>query len=184
MSLLHSDDPTYDDARIGRGFRLTGLFFAVLGVLAILAPAVATVVIEQFVAWLLILWGLAGLSFAFSFRSFPEWRLVAAGFVAVLLAGIAFVVMPGAGAAVLTGVLIVVFLLEGIVSILLGMRLSGHVGNWRWIIFSGACSFVLGMILLSAWTDAAHWAIGFMVGVNFISTGLSLLLLAPLQRPT
>ncbi len=184
VSALHPHDPSYAVARTGRGLRETGYVFAAVGLLAILVPTVATLVVEQLVAWLLILWGLAGLMFAFSFRAFSEWRLVAAVFVAVLLAGIAFVIRPGAGAAVLTGVLITVFLLEGVLSILLGMRLSGHVDNWRWIIFSGICSFVLGMILLISWTNAARWVIGVMVGLNFLSTGLSLMLLARrVQKP-
>ncbi|MGY9049519.1 hypothetical protein P775_24150 [Puniceibacterium antarcticum] len=182
MSVLHPDMPSSVGDKARRGFRVTGLVFAGLGLLAILVPTVATFVVEQLVAWFLILWGIAGLLFASSFRSFSEWRLVAAGFVAVLLAGIAFVLMPGAGATILTGVLISVFLLEGVLSILLGLRLSGNLDSWRWIIFSGACSFALGMILLIAWTDAACWVIGFMVGLNFLSTGLSLLLLSRVKK--
>ncbi|SNR57849.1 HdeD family acid-resistance protein [Puniceibacterium sediminis] len=178
MSAPDYESPLQIENRIRRGFRITGVIFAALGLAAIVAPGVATMVVEQLVAWLLIVWGLAGLMFASSFRAFSEWRLIAAGFVAVLVAGIAFVLLPGAGAAVLTGALITVFLLEGIVTILLGLRLRGQVSNWRWIIFSGVCSFVLGMALLIAWTDAARWVIGFMVGLNFLSTGLSLLLLA------
>ncbi len=184
MSVLQLNDPPDSHLRVNRGFRITGFVFAALGLAAIIVPTIATLVVEQLVAWLLIVWGIAGLMFASSFRAFSEWRLVAVGFVVVLLAGIAFVLLPGAGATVLTGVLITVFLLEGLLSILLGLRLSGHVDNWRWIILSGMCSFTLGMVLLIAWTDAARWAIGVMVGLNFLSTGISLLLLARVQEPT
>jgi uncharacterized membrane protein HdeD (DUF308 family) len=139
--VLHPDHQTCVDDGVRRGFRLTGIVFAALGALAIIAPTMATPVAEQPFAWLLVLCAIAGVIFAAGFRAFSEWRLLAAGFVAVLLTGIACVLLAAAGAAVVTGVLISVFLLEGVLSILLGLRPSGHVDDWRWIIFNGVCSF-------------------------------------------
>ncbi len=75
-------------------FRNVGLIFAVLGLAAILAPAVATLVVEQMVAWLLVFWGIAGLIFARSLREISEWRIVALVFAVVLVAGLVFVVFP------------------------------------------------------------------------------------------
>jgi uncharacterized membrane protein HdeD (DUF308 family) len=168
--------------QISGGFRTIGIIFAVLGALAIMLPVVATVVIEQLIAWILIFWGVAGLMFAYNFRPLAEWRIVAMIFAAVLAAGLGFVVFPGAGASFLTIMLIIVFLLEGVISILLGLRMSGQLGGWGWIIFSGTCSFVLGLVILMQWPDTAKWVLGFLVGLNFLSTGLSLLLIARTAR--
>jgi len=166
----------------GRGFRNIGLIFAALGVLAIVAPAIATVVVELLIAWILVLWGVAGILFARSFRAFSEWRIMAAGFVAVLLLGLWFLFVPGVGASFMTVLLIVAFLVEGALSILLGLRMSGQLPNWPWIVFSGACAFVLGLIVLFQWPQTTGWVIGFMVGLNFLSTGISMLVIARALR--
>jgi hypothetical protein len=39
------------------------------------------------------------------------------------------------------------------------------------------------MILRIVWTDAARRVIGFMVGLDFLSTGMTLMLLARVSKP-
>jgi len=178
---VQSADPFHPRPE-GQGFRNTGWVFAVLGVLAILAPMIATVVVEQLIGWILVFWGIAGILFARNFRAFSEWRIVAAGFVAVLLLGLWFLFVPGVGASFMTVLLIVAFLVEGGLSILLGLRMSGQLPDWPWIVVSGACAFVLGLIVLFQWPQTTSWVIGFMVGLNFLSTGISMLAIARALR--
>jgi uncharacterized membrane protein HdeD (DUF308 family) len=159
-------------------FRAIGVVFAVLGLLAVLAPVVATVVVEQLVAWLLVFWGLAGLLFARGFRVMSEWRLIAWVFAAVLVAGLAFVFFPGRGAAFLTAIMVIVFLLDGTISILLGLRLRGQLQGWGWVLASGIAGFVLATIILVQWPTSSTWVLGFLTGLNFLSTGASMLLLS------
>ena len=162
----------------GRGLRNTGLMFAALGGAALLVPVVASVVVEQVFAAMLLIWGLSGVMFAYVFRGFSEWRLVAVGFVAMALVGLWFLIFPGVGEATMTALLIAAFLVEGILSILLGLRMGGQLANAPWVVASGACAFVLGMVLLFQWPMAAAWLIGALVGLNFLSTGLTLLMVA------
>ena len=145
--------------RSAQSFRTVGIVFAALGVLAILIPAAATVIVEQLVAWLMLFWGIAGLLFARS-----------------------FMIYPGTGAAAMTAILIAVFLMEGILSILLGLRMSGQVTHWQWIVASGACSFILGAVILSQWPQTTNWVVGFLVGLNFLSTGIAMLLVSRVAR--
>lgn len=170
--------PVQEPLRFGTGFRNVGLVFASLGVAAIVAPAVATLIVEQLVAWLLVAWGLAGIAFALSFRAYSEWRIVAAVFASVLIAGLIFVVFPGRGVALLTGLMVVAFLLEGTLSILLGLRLSGRIPRWRWVIASGVCAFLLGVAILVQWPATSTWVLGLLAGLNFLSTGLAMLMLS------
>ncbi|WP_323036420.1 HdeD family acid-resistance protein [Pararhodobacter sp.] len=170
--------PVQEPLRFGTSFRNVGLLFAGLGVAAIAAPAVATLIVEQLVAWLLVFWGLAGIAFALSFRAYSEWRIVAVVFASVLIAGLIFVVFPGRGAALLTGLMVVVFLIEGVLSILLGLRLSGQIPRWRWVIASGACAFLLGVSILVQWPTTSTWVLGFLAGLNFLSTGLAMFMLS------
>ncbi|NIZ12741.1 HdeD family acid-resistance protein [Phaeobacter sp. HF9A] len=165
-------------AKIGKSLRTVGIIFATLGVLAMLVPAVATLLVEQLVAWLLVLWGGAGLFYARSFKDFSEWRIVAIGFGVIAAVGLGFLFFPSLGAAFMTAILVAVFMLEGVLSVLLGLRMSGQIANWQWIVASGACSFVLGVVVLMQWPETAKWLLGFLAGLNFLSTGVSLILVS------
>ena len=164
--------------------RLTiiGIVFAAVGVLAILLPAWATLAGEMLVAWMLTLWGAVGLWFAWEMRPAKEWRYAGVAFAITLLLGLMFLLFPGVGIETLTIVMMVVFLMEGVVSILLAMRMSGHMRNWGWLAFSGLCSLIIGAIILIGWPETAVWTLGVLLGVNFLSTGLSLVMLGKTAR--
>jgi uncharacterized membrane protein HdeD (DUF308 family) len=165
--------------------RLTiiGAVFAAIGVIAILLPTVATFAAELLVAWMFILWGGAGLWFAWEMRSAPEWRYGAVAFALMLIAGLIFAVFPVAGIETLTVLMMISFLMEGVVSVLLGLRSSVHMSNWGWLIFSGACSLIVGIVILIGWPGTATWTLGLLMGINFLSTGLSLIMLGRSIKP-
>jgi uncharacterized membrane protein HdeD (DUF308 family) len=165
-------------ANIRNSFRNLGLGFAALGVAAILAPVVATLVVEQLVAWLFVFWGLAGLASANSFRAIFDWRIVTLFFAAVLIIGLSFVFFPDRGAAFITGFIVIAFLLDGALSITFGLRLRNQISSWRWIIASGASAVILGAVILVQWPTTSTWVLGFLIGVNFLSTGISMLLMS------
>nr|WP_298411799.1 DUF308 domain-containing protein [uncultured Halomonas sp.] len=155
-----------------------GIVFAIIGALVIVLPVWATLAGESMVAWLMALWGAAGLWFACEMCPAREWRYAAAAFGVTLLLGLAFLLFPGVGIAALTIVMMLVFLMEGVISILLGLRMSGHLRHWGWMIFNGACSLIVGLVILIGWPETAVWTLGLLLGVNFLSTGLSLIMLA------
>ena len=157
---------------------LVGVILAVLGVLAILLPSVATFGAELLVAWMLTLWGAIGLWFSWAIRPAPEWRYGVAAFGLLFVLGVALVLFPLAGIAALTVLMMLSFLMEGVLSILFALRTSAHVSNWGWLVFSGLCSFAAGIVILFGWPWTASWTLGLMLGLNFLSTGLSLVMLA------
>lgn len=171
------------DTTTGKGFRNTGIVFGALGLLALLVPSVITLLVEQLTAIILVIWGISGIILALNFRGVSEWRIVAGGFAAMLAVGLWFLFFPGIGAKVMTALLIVAFLTEGLLSILLGLRMSGQLPNWLWVVGSGGCSFLLGLLLLYQWPLTATWIIGVVVGLNFLSTSVMLLLIARALRP-
>lgn len=158
--------------------RTAGIILSVLGALAILLPSVATLGAEVLVAWLLTLWGAVGLWCSWSIRPAPEWRFGVAAFGLLFAAGVALVLFPLAGIAALTVLMMLSFLMEGILSILFALRSSAHVPNWGWLVFSGVCSFAAGFVILFGWPWTASWTLGLMLGLNFLSTGVSLVMLA------
>ena len=106
---------------LSRRLMILGLVFAAIGALAILLPAWATLAGEMLVAWMLTLWGAVGLWFAWEMRPAKEWRYAGVAFAITLLLGLMFLLFPGVGIETLTIVMMVVFLMEGVVSILLSM---------------------------------------------------------------
>ena len=146
--------------------------------LAILMPHIATFGAEILVAWMLTTWGALGLWFSWAIRPTPEWRFGFAAFGLLFLVGVALVVYPVAGIATLTVLMMLSFLMEGILSILFGLRSSAHVSNWGWLVFSGLCSFAAGVVILFGWPWTASWTLGLMMGLNLLSTGLALVMLS------
>ena len=172
-------------ARAGvRYLRRVGIALVVIGLIATLLPHIATVGAELMVASMMTLWGAVGLWFSWAIRPAPEWRLGFGAFGVLFLIGVAFLLFPFAGVAALTVLMMLSFLMEGILSILFGLRSSAHVSNWGWLVFSGLCSFAAGIVILFGWPWTASWTLGLMMGLNFLSTGLSLVMLARPARTT
>lgn len=167
--------PNEDAARAGRILGWLGYGFAALGILAILAPAAATVAAVVFVAALMLVWGVLGVAMSFALRPLPEWGISAVAFGLLAALGAIFIAFPRIGIETLTLFAIAGFLVEGVVSILIGLRSSRVGGGWRWMVASGVASLVLGLIVLIGWPGTATWLVGLLFGINFLTTGIALL---------
>ncbi|MEE4015554.1 DUF308 domain-containing protein [Roseibium sp. FZY0029] len=167
-----------------RRLTIIGVVFVVVGLLVMLLPSIATLAAERLVASMLILWGGAGLWCMVEMRSAPEWRYGAGAFAFMLIVGLIFVIFPVAGIGTLSILMIIAFLIEGIVFILLGLRSSSYLANWRWLVSSGACSLIVGLIVVLGWPNSAPSMLGLLLGANFLSNGLSLVMLSRSGRAT
>lgn len=154
------------------------MVFVVLGILAVALPGWATIALEQLLAALLVVWGIGGIGFALSLRPRPAWSMTAAVFAMVLILGVIFLLFPTVGVRTVTIVIVTVFLLEGVLSISFGLSLRGLVSGWVGMVLSGAMALIIGLIVLSGWPGTAGWILGLLVGVNFLSTGLALLVIS------
>ena len=54
--------------------------------------------------------------------------------------------------------------------------------NWGWMLFSGALSLLLGVMLWSGWPENSIWLIGLLVGISLISSGISRIMLSLVVR--
>lgn len=167
---FHGTGAPQDIHRMG----IIGAVFSVIGVLAILLSALVPLAAESLVAAMFVLWGAAGFWFVWEMRFAPEWRYGAVVFALMLLAGLVFEVFPVAGIETLIIIMMLSFLMEGIVFILFGLRSSARFASWGWLTFGGACSLIIGLVIMIGWTSTANWEIGVLMGLNFLSNGLSL----------
>lgn len=172
-------DPTHGGGRDpGRGILISGIVFIVLGLLALALPVIATLAVELLIAWLLLFWGAGGVAMAWSMRDASGRVAMTAFFLMILALGLIFLFVPRVGLSTLTLVLAAIFLLEGGLTIGLGLRLREVSGRWAWIVASGVAALLLGVLILTGWPGTAAWVIGLIVGVNFLTTGLSLVMLS------
>jgi uncharacterized membrane protein HdeD (DUF308 family) len=78
-------------------------------------------------------------------------------------------------------VLAALFIIEGALEIGMGFRIRPKQG-WGWLLFSGIIAVAAGVLVFAGLPSTATWAIGLLVGVNLLASGLSFMLLAAAAR--
>jgi uncharacterized membrane protein HdeD (DUF308 family) len=192
MAAARSDDVRETGYSLGGAVRrhwvlfLTeGIVLVILGVLALLAPAVASVAATVFFGWLLLLSGVIGLVATFRARHAPGfwWSLLSA--VIGIAAGILLLGWPLLGTLSLTAVLIAFLLAEGAVSIMYALEHRNALsGRWGWMLASGILDVGLAVLLFLGLPGTALWALGLILGINMIFGGWALIFMALHARPT
>jgi uncharacterized membrane protein HdeD (DUF308 family) len=77
----------------------------------------------------------------------------------------------------LTILLAALFLAEGVLEILIAIRIRPFAG-WRWLLASGVIAILVGLLIALELPSSADWAIGLLTGINLISGGGVLVFLA------
>jgi uncharacterized membrane protein HdeD (DUF308 family) len=160
-------------------FLTEGIVLAVLGLIAVIVPPIATLTVEILIGWLLLASGIVGLVSTFRTRGAPgfAWSLVSA--LIALAAGIILLTWPLSGTVSLTLVLSIFLLFEGVVSIALSLsHRADFSGRWTMLLFSGVVDVVLAVIIFAGLPGTAAWAIGLLIGINLIFGGGALIAMA------
>jgi uncharacterized membrane protein HdeD (DUF308 family) len=162
-----------------RLFLFQGVVMIALGVFAIGAPVAATIVIDIYIGWLLLISGGVGLVAMFSAHDVPAfvWSLITAALSVAI--GILLILKPLEGALSLTLVLTAFFVAEGVfqTAASIGYRhMMG--GSWIWMLVSGLSDLVLAAIIIAGWPGTAVWALGLLVGINLLTSGCAIVMAA------
>jgi uncharacterized membrane protein HdeD (DUF308 family) len=160
-------------ARSWKGLMVVGVLAIVIGCIAILVPAVASVGTAIFIGWVLLIAGAFLVAAAFSAHSVGSLivRLIWAALTVIV--GLWLIVEPHNGTLTLTFVLGVYFLFMGLTRITVaflsrGQRNAGLVG------LSGVAGLLIGILVLAKFPSSADWAIGLLVGIDLIFAGWTL----------
>jgi len=155
----------------------------VLGLLAVILPQASGIAVSVVVAWLIVFGGLVYLAFAFS-------SLSAGGFVWRMLIGIIYVIgggylalHPKIALETFTVVLAVIFLLEGIMEVVTYFMLRIYSGS-AWILVHGLLAILLAYLISVPWPASSTWAIGIILGINLIFSGVTVLMYSVAARKT
>ena len=160
-------------------FLTQGVLMVILGVVAFVAPTVATIAVDIFIGWLFLISGIFGLAALFSVRSVPAfmWTLITAALSVVV--GAMLIWKPAEGVFSLTLVLTAFFIVEGIFQIVASITSRDAIpGSWGWMLASGLADLVLAAIIIAGWPLSAGWVLGLLVGINLITSGLAVVMAA------
>lgn len=154
-----------------------GVVMILTGLLAIASPVAAGIAVNILVAWLLIVSACAHLAFAWFRRS-------AGGFLWELLLGIVYLLIggymlmhPAAGLASLTFALAIYLVMEAALEFVLGAALRRLPGS-GWLFCDGIVTLILAVMIGRTWPSSSEWAIGTLVGVSMLFSGITRLALS------
>jgi uncharacterized membrane protein HdeD (DUF308 family) len=163
-------------------FLIQGVILAALGLLALGAPFLATVVFVKLAGWLFIIGGVVALASFFTGREVPGsiWSFLGAAL--AIIAGIYLLSQPLSGMLSLTLVLVAFFLAQGVTQIFASLAHRRVLKSWGWVLFSGIVDLILAGIIMSGWPETSSWVLGILVGVNLLMYGIALIMTAIASR--
>ena len=98
------------------------------------------------------------------------WKLLVG--VAYVCFGVYLILHPVLAVASLTLVLASLFLIEGVLDIVLFVKMRS-VGGSTWVLLDGIITLLLGLMIYMQWPSSSAWAIGTLVGVSMIISGVT-----------
>ena len=155
--------------------------FIILGILAIVEPTVAGLAVTILVGWLLIFGGGAHLVAAFSGGGAGRviWQVLIG--IVFIAGGIYYLTHPLLGLGTLTLVLAVIILMAALFELIAFFASRGAAGS-GWLLMNAIITLFLGALIWFHWPSSTVWAIGTLVGVNLLMTGISRLMLGLAAR--
>jgi uncharacterized membrane protein HdeD (DUF308 family) len=151
------------------------ILMVVLGFVAILMPFTTGIAVSIFVGWIMVFSGFAYLAYAFAAQG-------AGSFLWRMLVGIAYVVgggylafHPGIALESLTLLVAAIFFIEGVTEIVVFFQFRSLPGS-GWILFDGIVTLILAYLIWRPWPSSSAWAIGTLLGVNLIVSGVTRLM--------
>jgi len=156
----------------------------VAGILAIIVPPIAGIAVTIFVGWLLIFSGVAHLVFGWHTRSTGGLLLeVLLGIVGIvyIVVGVYLLLNPVAGLVSLTLGLAIYLFAKGILEFILALRLRPLPGS-GWLFIDGIITIILGVMIWKAWPSSTAWAVGILVGVSMLFSGVARLMISLAAR--
>lgn len=167
--------------------RITGWSIAlsvlmiIAGMLAIASPLLAGIVVTRVVGWVLLFSGV--LHFVYAFRGGGATAVLWEILLAVLYALVGFYILanPAIGLASLTLAIALYFFVKAILEFTESYMTRRESGS-GWLLFNGIVTLALAFLILGNWPASKIWAIGTLVGVSILFSGISRLMMASAVR--
>lgn len=159
-----------------KAFLIEGVILVLLGLTALVVPAVAAVAVAILLGWLLLISGFAGLALTIWARRTPGfWWSVLSALLAVGT-GIILLAQPSQGVLTLTIVVAAYFLAEGVFTIVYALDHRRELSErWNWVLVSGILDLVLAGAIFAGLPGSANWALGLLIGIEMVFGGAALI---------
>jgi uncharacterized membrane protein HdeD (DUF308 family) len=143
----------------------------IAGILAIAAPYYAGLTITAVVGWLLLI--SAVLHLVYAFRGGRATAVIWEILLAAVYGLIGFYVLTnlGVGLASLTFAIAFFLFVEAILELALSYQLRNESGA-GWILVDGIITMILAFLIWANWPNSSVWAIGVIVGVSMLFSGI------------
>lgn len=148
-----------------------GVIAIVLGILAMLAPGITGLSVALLLGIFVLAAGILRIVWAFQAGTFGRGVV---GFIIgalTLICGILLVANPLFASGVLTILLAVYFLCDGIFEIVAAVQRKPAEG-WGWLMFGGIVSVLLGLMIWRQYPLSGAWAMGILIGIKLFMIGL------------
>lgn len=183
---MQAEKPSLRQA--GGKMKVMGVLTIAFGILAIAMPWAAGQSFLWLVGVLVMAGGMTRMVWAFQAGSLGKGVLVFLIGVLTLLAGLAVIALPLMTSAVLSVLLAVYFLADGLAEIFAGAALPEGRAGKGWLIFDGIVTLVLGVMIFTGFPLSGFLAIGVLLGVKLLFAGATMLTLVaaaggPINRP-
>lgn len=159
-----------------------GVVLTILGIAAVGFPMFTTLVGTLFVGWLLLISGIVALVGSFSIHG-------AGPFFGALLfsllsvgTGLFLLVNPLVGEVGITLALGMLFMLQGASELFFSFEMR-PLGGWVWMLISGVLSIAVAIVIIATWPGISLVALGILIGVNFISSGIGYIFVSQAIKP-
>jgi uncharacterized membrane protein HdeD (DUF308 family) len=149
-----------------------GIVQLIAGILAVAIPALASIVAVAVFGWVMLVSAVFQIVHAVQVRQWQGFALHLLGGLLYAAVGILTLLNPFTGMLALTLLLAGLLLADGILRVVLGVRQRPREG-WGWFLTAGIASLVLGILLIVGWPATALWAIGLLLGVNLVFSGVT-----------
>jgi len=167
--------------RISGWYIAAAVLFIFLGIFAIIEPGVAGLGVTLLVGWLLIFGGV--MHFVAAFKGGGAKHVIFQVLIGILylIGGFYFLTHTIMAVGTLTLLLAGIILAEGVLEIIAYFRTRGE-GASGWLLLNGIITLLLGGLIWFHWPSSSVWAIGTLVGVNLLMTGISRLMFGMAAR--
>jgi len=157
------------------------ILIIIIGLLAIGLPLATSFGVVLIIGWLLIFSGVTQVLHAFQTKAVASifWKFIVA--LLYLGVGIYFLARPLLGVAGLTLALGLFFLAEAVMDFF-GYWKARNSNGSGWILFDGIGTLILGLLIWRQWPLSSTWAIGTLVGVSIMMSGITRLMITLAAR--
>jgi len=160
-----------------------GVVMLLLGVLALFLPLATGIGVSIAVGWIIVFGGTAYVASAFAARGAGSfvWRLLIGAI--YIVGGFYLAFNPGLALASLTLAMALMFFFEGVLETVAFFQLRELPGS-GWVLFDGLITLLLAYLIWRPWPGSSIWAIGTILGVNLITSGITRLMYSVAARRT